>query len=43
MTFGEFFRTATGRVPHKWLARIASDPVCTDWLVRIPTGFTEKV
>jgi CRISPR-associated endonuclease/helicase Cas3 len=38
-SFEEFFRNETGHHPHEWQTRLASDPVCRDLLIRIPTGF----
>jgi CRISPR-associated endonuclease/helicase Cas3 len=39
MSFKEFFRRLTGHDRHGWQERLASDPVCKDLLIRIPTGF----
>jgi CRISPR-associated endonuclease/helicase Cas3 len=39
LLFEEFFRGLTNHQPHGWQARLASDTVCRDQLVRIPTGF----
>jgi CRISPR-associated endonuclease/helicase Cas3 len=38
-SFDEFFRSVTGHHRHDWQRRLASDPVCSDRLIRIPTGF----
>ncbi|MEJ7594388.1 MAG: DEAD/DEAH box helicase [Planctomycetaceae bacterium] len=39
MTFGEFFKTATGgNVPHNWQSELGSDAACRNRLIRIPTG-----
>jgi CRISPR-associated endonuclease/helicase Cas3 len=39
MSFKEFFRRLTSHDRHEWQERLASDPVCSDQLIRIPTGF----
>ncbi|HXH05584.1 MAG TPA: CRISPR-associated endonuclease Cas3'' [Vicinamibacterales bacterium] len=39
MNFKEFFENVTGYKPHVWQRRLASDCVCKDRLIRIPTGF----
>lgn len=39
MNFKEFFENVTGYKPHGWQRRLASDCVCRDRLIRIPTGF----
>jgi len=40
-SFGTFFGQAFGddTRPHDWQARLALDPVCSNRLIRIPTGF----
>lgn len=38
-SFDNFFRRLTGHRHHEWQARLASDAVCRDCLIRIPTGF----
>ncbi len=37
--FDEFFKRLTGHPRHEWQARLASDNVCGDRLIHIPTGF----
>jgi CRISPR-associated endonuclease/helicase Cas3 len=39
MSFDDFFKRLTGYRPHRWQMGLASDPVCRDRLIRIPTGF----
>jgi len=39
-SFDDFFcRVSSYPRPHDWQKRVASDPVCRDLLIRIPTGF----
>ena len=37
--FGDYFEGLTDHRPHGWQTRLASDSVCRDALIRIPTGF----
>jgi CRISPR-associated endonuclease/helicase Cas3 len=39
MSFDDFFQGLTDHRPHAWQTRLASDSVCRDTLIRIPTGF----
>jgi CRISPR-associated endonuclease/helicase Cas3 len=39
MTFDNFFEALTGHPSHRWQFQLASDEVCRDKLIRIPTGF----
>jgi CRISPR-associated endonuclease/helicase Cas3 len=36
--FTTWFRHVTGSAPHRWQKRLATDSVCRDRLVRVPTG-----
>lgn len=37
--FDEFFKRLIGHPRHDWQSRLAVDEVCSDRLIRIPTGF----
>jgi CRISPR-associated endonuclease/helicase Cas3 len=39
MSFDDFFQQLTGHHRHDWQARLALDTVCSNRLIRIPTGF----
>lgn len=39
MSFDEFFERITDHPPRDWQVRLASDSVCRDKVIRIPTGF----
>lgn len=39
MTFEAFFSKMASASPRPWQAALASDALCRDRLIRIPTGF----
>jgi CRISPR-associated endonuclease/helicase Cas3 len=38
-SFDDYFHQLTGYHRHEWQQRLASNPVCMDRLIRVPTGF----
>ncbi len=37
-SYAEWFANSSGHMPHKWQSDLATEPVCKNRLIRIPTG-----